>query len=75
MQEALDRADVKLNAVYADQKTLWGVNAIKRWGKKPATEKQLKLVRRFCKGFNTDGLNKMEATQIINRVLNGGRAG
>ena len=75
MQEALDRAYVKLNAVYADQKTLWDVNAIKRWGKKPATEKQLKLVRRFCKGFNTDGLNKMEATQIINRVLNGGRAG
>lgn len=75
MQEALDRAYIKLNTMYADQKTLWDVNAIKRWGKKPATEKQLKLVRRFCKGFNTDGLNKMEATQIINRVLNGGRAG
>lgn len=43
-------------------------------GKKPASEKQLQLVNRICKGFDTEGLTKLEASQILNRLLNGRRS-
>lgn len=74
MQEALDLAYIALKNQYAEQKAIWDLNAAKRWGKAPASEKQLAIIRRRCKGFDTTGLSKFQASQILNRIMNGGRA-
>lgn len=74
MQEALDLAYIALKNQYAEQKAIWDLNAAKRWGKAPASEKQLAVIRRRCKGFDTTGLSKFQASQILNRIMNGGRA-
>ncbi|MBQ7263345.1 MAG: DEAD/DEAH box helicase family protein [Synergistaceae bacterium] len=48
---------------------LWDVKEIKRWGAEEATEKQKAIVRDRCPGFDTDGLTKMEAGQILTRCF------
>lgn len=73
MQEALDAAYRRLMTAYPDQQYLWDLNAVKRWGSQPASEGQLKVIRRRCKGFDPDGLTKGQASQILNRLFNGGR--
>jgi hypothetical protein len=75
MQKALDRAYMFLRSYYSEQAYIWDLGIIKRWGLFPATEKQLNLIRRKCKEFNHCGLNKLEASQILNRVLGGGSNG
>lgn len=74
MQEVLDRAYKRLAGLYADQKYIWDLNAAKRWGRAPATDKQLKIITRRCKGFDASSLTKMQASQILNRIMNGGKA-
>ena len=71
MQEVLDEAYRYLSEQYAGQKYLWDIGAVKRWGKAPATQKQLDIIRKCCKGFDTTGLTKGEASQIMNRLFNG----
>ena len=73
MQEAIDDLFAKLMADYRDSKSLWDLNAVKRWGRAPATESQLKIIQQRCKGFNTEGLTKGDASQILNRLFNGPR--
>lgn len=70
MQEALDQAYLTLMRDYADCRQLWDVNAVRRWGKSPATQKQIDIIRRRCKGFDTSGLSKGDASQILNRLFN-----
>ena len=73
LQEYLDRAYKMLTDGYPDQRMLWDLNAVKRWGKEPATESQLKIIQKRCKGFDTEGLTKGQASQILNRLFNGGK--
>ena len=73
MQAALDHALIYLQEYYQDCRAIWDLNAVKRWGSAPASEKQLAIIRRRCKGFDTTGLTKAQAGQILNRVI-GGRA-
>lgn len=73
MQSALDFAYIKLTTNYKDQEYIWNLDIAKRWGSKPASEKQLQLIQRRCKGFDTEGLTKLQASQILNRVMAGGR--
>lgn len=73
MQEALDKCFVWLTTQRDDQRYLWDVNQVSRWGKGPATEKQLQIIQRRCKDFDTTGLTKGQASQIMNRLFNGGR--
>lgn len=68
MQTALDRAYQRLTADFEDQQYLWDTAAAKRWGRQPATEAQLKVIRRQCRGFDTSNLTKGEASQILNRL-------
>jgi len=70
MQKALDDAYNYLNDNYADQKYLWDLSLVKKWGRSPATEKQLAQVRRFVKGIDTSELTKLEANQILTRMFN-----
>lgn len=72
MQVALDKAFVYLRDYRGDAKTLWRKDAVKRWGKSPATPKQLQLIRRRCGkkyGFDPTGLTKGEASLILNRIM------
>lgn len=73
MQEMLDKAYRLLRDQYGDQRYLWDLEAVSRWGKQPATESQLKIIQRRCRGFDTDGLTKGQASQILNRLFNGGK--
>lgn len=68
MQQLLDEAYKLLQKRYDDQRYLWDLNQVKRWGKAEATEGQLKLIRRQCMGFDCEGLTKGQASQIINRL-------
>lgn len=74
MQEALDMAYRTLKEEHEDARYIWDMNAAKRWGKQPATESQLKSIHRRCKGFDTTGLTKGQASQILNRLFNGGKS-
>lgn len=74
MQAALDKMYLTLESHCGDSKPIWDLNAAKRWGRSPATESQMKIIRRRCKGFNTDGLTKFQASQILNRLFGGVRA-
>lgn len=73
LQETLDDVYTYLNEKCQNEKYIWDVGAVKRWGRKPATEKQLKIIQRRCKGFDTKDLTKGQASQILNRLMNGGR--
>lgn len=73
MQSALDNCYVWLCNRRKEQAYIWDTQEVKRWGKNPATDKQLTMIRRRCKGFDTEGLTKGQASQILNRLMNGGR--
>ena len=73
MQSALDFAYIRLTNNFKDQEYIWNLEKAKYWGKAPASEKQVQLIQRRCKDFDPTGLTKMEASQILNRVMNGGR--
>lgn len=68
MQEAFDIAYEYLLENYADQKYLWDLSIVKKWGKSEATEKQKVQVKRFFKDYDVDNLTKLEASQILNRM-------
>lgn len=69
-QEALDRAYKRLETFFPEARKLWDLNAAKGWGSKPATERQLLMIGRKYKNFDTQGLTRLQATQILNRMFN-----
>lgn len=69
MQRALDKVFLYLQEEYPQYEYIWNVENMKKWGKYPASEKQIQNIKRFMKGFDTDNLNKMQATQILNRLF------
>jgi hypothetical protein len=71
MQQALDMALITLRSEYADSEYIWNLSIAKRWGSKPASDKQIGLIQRRVKGFDTAGITKLEASQILNRVMAG----
>lgn len=70
MQEAIDRVYSTLLQEHAECRHLWDLEAVRRWGRAPATEKQISIIQRRCKGFDTTGLSKGDASQILNRLFN-----
>lgn len=70
MQEAIDWVYSTLIRDYPDCRQLWDLEMVRRWGRAPATEKQLQIIQRRCKGFDTTGLSKGDASQILNRLFN-----
>ena len=69
MQEAFDFAYQYLLENYTDQKYLWDLSIVKKWGKLEASEKQKAQIRRFFKDYDVDNLTKLEASQILNRMF------
>ena len=68
-QTALDMAYRELCDLHSDAKTIWDLNVANAWGKKPATESQLRIIQRKFKGFDVSQLNRLQASQILNRVF------
>jgi len=75
MQEAIDRVYARLIRDHLDCKKLWDLTEVRKWGRSTATEKQLEFIKKRCKGFDPTGLSKGDASQIINRLLNGPKKG
>lgn len=69
MQDAIDLVFNELLNNYADQKYIWDKNAIKSWGRSPASLKQKQMINRIFKGYDTSTLTKIEANQILNRLF------
>ena len=69
MQKAFDEVYTFLKENCPDQEYIWNVEMMKKWGKVPASEKQITMINRFMKDFNTESLTKMQATQILNRLF------
>lgn len=73
-QTALDRAYKALCEGHEESRYIWDLDRVKAWGRKPATEKQLAMIQRRYRDFDTEGLTKMQASQILNRMFNGRKA-
>lgn len=73
-QTALDRAYNALCDGYEESRYIWDLDKVKIWGRKPATEKQLQIIQKKYKDFDTEGLTKSQASQILNRMFGGRRA-
>lgn len=69
MQQAFDRLFVKLRSEYQEQKYIWDLSTAKKWGKYPASEKQMNLIQKRLKGQNIGELTKFEASQVLNRLM------
>lgn len=69
-QTALDRAYKALCESHAESRYIWDLGQAANWGSKPATEKQLRIISKKYKDFDTDGLTKMQASQVLNRMFN-----
>lgn len=70
-QAALDKAYTELCDFHAESRLIWDLNAVKAWGKKPATDSQLRIIQRKFKNFDVTGLDRLQASQILNRVFGG----
>lgn len=69
MQEAIDTVFAELIADHADERQIWNRKIVNRWGKDPATEKQLKFIRRLCRNISVPkDLTKSQANMIISRL-------
>ena len=70
-QRALDLTYLELLREHQDCRSLWDLELVRRWGRAPATDRQLEIIRRRCRGFDVTGLTKGDASQIMNRLFNG----
>jgi len=71
MQSAIDEVYKILQSDYPNSRYIWDLDAVKKWGKYPASDKQLNIIKKKCKGVDTNGLTKMEAMQVLTRILGG----
>ena len=69
MQKALDSAYLLLREKHINQQPLWDLSIAKRWGRKPASEKQKQLISRKGVRVDLENLTCLQASQILNRVL------
>ena len=71
MQEALDAVYEHLSEVHSSQEYIWNLEDARRWGHKPASDKQLSYINRLCRrrGLEVpENLTKLQAGQILNRL-------
>lgn len=72
-QEALDLVYRHLEKFHANSRKIWDINQTKGWAKKPPTEGQLNQINKRYPEFDTTELTRLQASQILNRMFNGGR--
>lgn len=69
MQHAIDGLYQHLQQYEQENAYIWDLTKVKRWGRAPASDKQKQLIRRRKINIDTDSLTKLEASQILNRVM------
>lgn len=69
MQDVIDRLYETLCSNYQDQRQLWDLNCVKRWGRNPATDRQKECIAKKYKDLDCSELNRMEASMILNRMF------
>lgn len=75
MQDAIDSVFSTLVQEYPESRRLWDVTEVRRWGRSPATPKQMEIIKKRCKDFDPTGISKGDASQILNRLFNEPRKG
>lgn len=75
MQEAFDRAYRWLEVNAREERPLWDLRSVKRWGTAPATDKQVQLIQRRCPEIDICDLTKAQAGMILNRLAGTRRKG
>lgn len=71
MQEAFDRAYSELCEHYPEQKYIWDLGSVKRWGNYPASESQISVISKRFPDLDTSELTKRQASLILNRIYGG----
>ena len=69
MQHALDAVYKKLESDFPDSRQIWDLNCARRWGSAPASEKQLTIIRKRYPEMAGEELTKLQASQILNRIM------
>jgi superfamily II DNA/RNA helicase len=69
-QDFFDRIFTKLNNEYTEDKYIWDLKLMKRWGTSPASYKQLEIIRKCLPYYKCNNLTKLQASQILNRLFN-----
>ena len=69
MQEVIDNIYSELTELEGGSRPLWDRRLTKSWTDKPATEAQLKLIKRKCRDFDVSELTRGQASLILNRVM------
>lgn len=69
LQRVLDEVYKSLCENHQGSAHIWDLGLAKKWGSYRATDKQIEMVKRFLPDFDTDGLTKFEAGQIITRCF------
>lgn len=69
MQDALDLAYRHLYEKYSEQRYIWDIKQVKKWGKSEASDKQKAIIKRYFKNYDTTELTKSEASLILNRLF------
>lgn len=70
VQECFDLVYKLLSTEYNQSTAIWSLRAVNYWGKYDATDKQKQYIQRRLKDYDTSKLTKLEASQIINRLVN-----
>ena len=73
VQEAVDSVYTELRTNFPESEYIWNLKKAKGWGRYPASEAQIKLIKRKCKNeeIEYESLTKLQASQILNRVMGG----
>ena len=66
-QRVFDEVFRALRDHHDDTRHLWDLSSVKRWGAYQASDKQKELISRW--GIPTEGLTKLDAMQILTRVM------
>ena len=69
-QRALNAVKAYLERNYQESAQLWDLKKVKRWGKDPASEAQMKIIKRKLKEETPENMTKFEAAQVISRIKN-----
>lgn len=66
-QKVFDAVYELLKTNYDDYRPLWDLSLMREWGASPASETQRNMVERYFPDYDTRGMTKFEAGQILTR--------
>ncbi len=67
-QQVLDEVYATLKRDYGDQRALWDLSLMKKWGMAGATDRQKELIKARFADYPVENLTKFEANQILGQM-------